>query len=307
MARPTDILSSKAWREWVKANQPKTCSDAPALRKFSFGVHRKAVGTNPDTGMKIFRFTASTDVVDRDGDVMFQDGWDLDNYAKNPVILYGHDQFGSFPVGKATAAEVRGDSLSVDVDFTPREVSEKGHEAYRLVDAGFLNAVSVGFDPIEFVYNDEHKGYDFIRTELLEVSLVSVPANQDAIIAAGISPEGVKMLTCSAEDTDDALDAATQNATGSPSEEDPATDVQPEDNIPEDAMNEKEFASVLEKALAPLVELLSALPEKVADTVATKAAQVADPEVSNEEIASALADAFNESATAEDGALRDDE
>ena len=314
MARRQKILTTPDWRAAIKASPPKVCSDAPPLRKFSFDVRRKAVGTNPDTGMKIYRFTASTDVIDRDGDVMMQNGWELGNFGKNPVILYGHDQFGTFPVGKAVAATASGGSLSVDVDFTPRDVSENGHEVYRLVDAGFLNAVSVGFSPIEFVWNEEHNGYDFHRTELLEVSIVAVPANQEALIAAGLDTGCVKFMFSTDEGTTDPQGVATRKATDPRDGNEPSPDdvsLDPADagtkTTQENDMDPKEFTELLAKALAPVVDLLKTLPEKIAGVIDTKAAEAADPEVSDADVARAITTAISAAATADDGALRDEE
>jgi len=301
-----NILTVSEWRKFIKNTPPKTCAEAPGFRKFEFDTGRKAVGVNPDTGMKIYKFRASSADVDRDGDTIAQDGILLDNYKKNPVVLYGHDQFGRFPVGKALAAYVESGSLYIEVDFTPREVSEKGHEVYRLVDGSFLNAVSVGFGPKKFLYNSETGGYDFDEIELYEVSIVSVPANADAVIAAGISPAGVKLLS-TGESAEDALDAATHKATGSPSEEDPSNTVQPNSINEENAMDPKEFKSAMESVMTPIAQLLSELPSKVAEAVAEKAKADADPEVSSEDIAKALTEVFSANLTAEDGALRDEE
>lgn len=306
------ILTSRDWRAAIKASPPKVCAEAPALKKFAFDARRKAVGVNQDTGMNVYRFTASTASVDRDGDIIMQDGWELDNFAKNPVILYGHDQFGTFPVGKAIAADVKGDSLSVDVDFTPRSVSESGHEVYRLVDAGFLNAVSVGFAPIEFVWNDEHKGYDFHRTELLEVSIVAVPANQEALIAAGFDLGSVKYMYPTVGKTYGLDDAEGTMSPGSRTDGVSPDDVSPDPTngikaTGENDMEANEYEALLGKALAPVVELLSSLPEKLAGVIDTKAAEAADPDVSDDEVARAIASAMGEVATAADGALRDEE
>jgi hypothetical protein len=45
-----------------------------------------------------------------------------------------------------------------------------------------LNAVSVGFIPLEWI--ETENGYDILKWELLEFSAVAVPANQDAIAEA---------------------------------------------------------------------------------------------------------------------------
>lgn len=63
--------------------------------------------------------------------------------------------------------------------------SDRIDEIRQLVDAGILKAVSVGFTPISY---EERKGdtYGLVYTEqeLVECSLVSVPANPNALLLA---------------------------------------------------------------------------------------------------------------------------
>jgi HK97 family phage prohead protease len=183
-----EIIRRDEWGQWVREHRPKTSGESPPLRKhFPVTVERGVV--NPETGMRQFTFIASTEAVDREGDVIYADGWDLESFAKNPVILYGHD-YRSFPIGRAVGTEVVGGQLKVAVEFTPADVNPAGYQAYKLVDAGFLNAVSVGFRPLKYIWNDEHNGYDFQGQELLEISVVPVPANQEALLAAGLKSSG---------------------------------------------------------------------------------------------------------------------
>ena len=56
---------------------------------------------------------------------------------------------------------------------------------YRLTRLGAIRAVSVGFIPLEmedrFDDDDRWLGFRFLRSQLIELSLVSVPANPDAV------------------------------------------------------------------------------------------------------------------------------
>lgn len=185
---PSKILERRDWADWVRAAQPKRSSDAPPLRKKFEGAPLKALDVDPATGMTRFEFIASTEAIDREHDVILAGGWELDAFLANPVILFGHASR-DLPIGRAVAAGVENGQLRVTVEFTPPEVYAFGYQAYKLVAAGFLRAVSVGFRPLEWVYNDEHGGYDFKRQELLEVSLVTVPANPEALMAAGLGTD----------------------------------------------------------------------------------------------------------------------
>ena len=145
-----------------------------------------------DIGERSVLFTISKEVVDRDGDILRASGVDFTNYMKNPVFLSFHNSR-EFPLGKVTKFWVEGNEVKAIVYFPtleelstdPNNVSEKA----RLVDfcyccykTGMLNAVSVGFIPIEWIETDN--GYDILKWELLEFSAVAVPANQDAIAQA---------------------------------------------------------------------------------------------------------------------------
>ncbi|MBO7713775.1 MAG: HK97 family phage prohead protease [Methanobrevibacter sp.] len=145
-----------------------------------------------DLGDRSVQFTISKEVVDRDGDILRASGVDFTNYMKNPVFLSFHNSR-EFPLGKVTKFWVEGNSVKAIVYFPPiEELSsnpEQASEKAKLVDftyhcykTGMLNAVSVGFIPLEWV--ETEKGFDILKWELLEFSAVAVPANQDAIAEA---------------------------------------------------------------------------------------------------------------------------
>ena len=145
-----------------------------------------------DLGDRSVQFTISKEVVDRDGDILRASGVDFTNYMKNPVFLSFHNSR-EFPLGKVTKFWVEGNSVKAIVYFPPiEELStnpEQASEKAKLVDftyhcykTGMLNAVSVGFIPLEWVENEN--GFDIQKWELLEFSAVAVPANQDAIAEA---------------------------------------------------------------------------------------------------------------------------
>lgn len=145
-----------------------------------------------DLGERSVQFTISKEVVDRDGDILRAGGVDFSNYMKNAVFLGFHNPH-DFPLGKVTKFWVEGNSVKAIVYFpTLEELSsdpENASEKAKLVDftyhcykTGMLNAVSVGFIPIE--WTETKTGYDIAKWELLEFSAVAVPANQDAIAEA---------------------------------------------------------------------------------------------------------------------------
>jgi hypothetical protein len=140
------------------------------------------------------RFKISSEVVDRDGDILIAKGCDFSNFAKNPVFLPFHT-YGDFPLGIPKNWGVEGKDVYCDVYFPtieelatdPEQASEKAKLVdftYHCYKTGMLNAVSVGFIAKELEPNKETNGYIIKEWELLEFSAVAVPANQDAIAQA---------------------------------------------------------------------------------------------------------------------------
>lgn len=122
-----------------------------------------------------FEVIASTDDIDRHGEVIVQDGWKLEKYWKNPVILVDHWYSVDKIVGKATDIRIEGGKMIIRGVFadTPR-----AQEVQKLYDAGFLRAVSVGFIPLQ---RDENNRDIITSAELLELSFVPVPSNPEAL------------------------------------------------------------------------------------------------------------------------------
>ena len=136
---------------------------------------------------RTIRFIGTMETEDRTGDIIEIDGWQLKNFANNPVFLWDHNP-SLGPIGKVLEIIREGSSLLFDVQFAPASVSEFADRMFKLFEAGFLNAVSVGFIPKEFEpIRDEDgdiTGLRFTKQELLELSAVSIPAHQDALAAS---------------------------------------------------------------------------------------------------------------------------
>lgn len=140
-------------------------------------------------GERQYEFIASTADMDRDGEVISADGWDLKNFKKNPVILFGHD-YRSLPIGKATKIGVRDGKLMNVVEFPPEGTYEFADTVQRLVDTGYLKTQSVGFIPRKWDdgdFEDEKSNKPrrtYTKQELLEISIVPVPSNPNALMNA---------------------------------------------------------------------------------------------------------------------------
>lgn len=131
-------------------------------------------------------FVISTSAIDREGDRILAEGWDLENYRKGGTVLYAHNSHG-LPVGFPEKTWVESGKLRQRIRFATRDEGEFGWSIGKLVEAGILRAASVGFQPIEWAFVEDRPGLmptDFIRQELLENSIVPVPANPEALAEA---------------------------------------------------------------------------------------------------------------------------
>lgn len=151
-----------------------------------FSSEIKEIG-EPDE--RVLRFVTSTESVDRDGDIIEVAGWQLENYKKNPVILWGHDYHG-LPIGKTVSIQIDpiARTLVQDVKFPTADEYPFADTVYKLAKGGYLNATSVGFVGIESESRRNDKG-DYIgrlykKQELLETSVVPVPSNPTALMQA---------------------------------------------------------------------------------------------------------------------------
>ncbi len=126
-------------------------------------------------------FVLSDESVDRVGDVILAEGWQLANFKRNPIALFGHDQ--STPIGMWENLRVEGAKLMGTLKLAAQGTSQRIDEIVSLIEQGILKAVSVGFKPIDSEPMTGG-GVRYKRQELLETSVVSVPANPAALAVA---------------------------------------------------------------------------------------------------------------------------
>ena len=202
-----------AWRRGVAdapvvckwtAGGPATASAASAQSQSRSQSHPQSLspadgGVGNDVG-KGYLVVASTGDIDRHGDTVAPEGWRLDAYRANPVVLWAHD-YRQPAIGRAAAVWRQSGSLLASIEFAPTEF---GGTVAALYQQGYQRGVSVGFRPIRFEERREARsgaflGIRFLEQELLEISAVPVPANGNALLRAGddyahhpqISPNGM--------------------------------------------------------------------------------------------------------------------
>lgn len=125
-------------------------------------------------------FVMSNASVDRMGDTIDPSGWDLKNFNKNPIALFNHCY--DMPIGKWANVRVEDGNLIGDLELAEAGTSELVDTIRSLVEQRILSAVSVGFSATEYEFGET--GIDFKKQELMECSLVSVPANPQALAVA---------------------------------------------------------------------------------------------------------------------------
>jgi HK97 family phage prohead protease len=136
-------------------------------------------------------FTISTGDLDRHKDRVDQAGINLSSYRKNPVVLWSHS-YSSLPIGKCTSIGLGvGGNLKAVVEYAPSDINPMGQQVRKLVEKGFISATSIGFVPLDETYNDAG-GKDYHKIDLLEFSLVSVPANSGALVSRSALAERAK-------------------------------------------------------------------------------------------------------------------
>lgn len=127
---------------------------------------------------------ASTNDVDRHGDIVPTSVWEkgIENYLKNPVILAYHDH--SEPAGRMIEHRIDDKGFWVKA-----RISAAAEDVFNLVKDGVLTAFSIGFRIVDAEYNSAAELFVVKELELHEISVVSVPANQNTLFSLSKSFE----------------------------------------------------------------------------------------------------------------------
>ncbi|MEM4167757.1 MAG: hypothetical protein QXW98_04880 [Candidatus Caldarchaeum sp.] len=136
---------------------------------------------NHDPEMRRITIVAATEDRDRAGDIIRMEGLEIDNYLKNPVVLAGHGTMGDLPIiGKALSVTKQAGKLIADIEFLPPGVNQIADRLFSIIKFVGTAAASVGILIKEWNPLPDN-GIEIIKSELLEISLVPVPANQHAL------------------------------------------------------------------------------------------------------------------------------
>lgn len=125
----------------------------------------------------------SQEKLDRDRDLVVINGIELKSYKQNPVVLWSH-RSGDPPIGRATKVWKENDKLMFKIQFADMDTYSFADTIYKLIKGGYLSGFSIGFAPDwkQAVFDEKNGGYIFNKTDLLEISVVNVPANPHALV-----------------------------------------------------------------------------------------------------------------------------
>ncbi len=142
-----------------------------------------AIGESRAVDGDVYSVTIFANELSRDGLSVDLDGMDFSNYEKNPVVLYAHDHMGrteagGLPIGRTLRlARTHDGHIRADFEFLAGDAfAERVRNAWN---QGFLRGASIGWRPVET--RPSGRGVRAVRSELLEWSIVAVPADPDAL------------------------------------------------------------------------------------------------------------------------------
>ncbi len=122
---------------------------------------------------------ATTPTTDRMGDVVETAGVQF----KLPLpLLYQHNS--RQPIGTVTSAKVTKSGIQIQAKLADKGIAPFIDEAWALIKAGLIRGLSIGFRTLEESFDRERGGFNILRSEWLELSAVTIPANADATITS---------------------------------------------------------------------------------------------------------------------------
>jgi HK97 family phage prohead protease len=131
-----------------------------------------------DLGNGVFEAVITTSSIDRYNESIDTSGIDTANYMNNPVVLYGHD-YDSLPIGKTIKLNQMKNKIKAQFQLAVDEYPFAATVA-AMIKSGYLNAVSIGGRVLE--WSEDYRS--ILKMEMVEFSVVPVPANQEALITA---------------------------------------------------------------------------------------------------------------------------
>ena len=151
-------------------------------------THTPVTLTDHEETGDVYSVTIFANELSRDGVSVDIDGMDFSNYRKNPVVLFAHDYSGrtessGLPIGRTVSLDRTPDGrIRADFEFLSGDpFADRVRNAWN---RGFLRAASIGWKAIEARPSERGRGLRIVKSELIEWSIVAVPADPDALRSA---------------------------------------------------------------------------------------------------------------------------
>lgn len=153
-------------------------------KRIDIDVAQKAVSI--DEEKHTATFIMSTSSIDRHGDIVDQETWNLKFFKENPAFFWNH-RSSDFPLGKWLKVgleddpENPGKKMLVGTAEFAVALHPDIQRAWDHVVRGDLNMVSVGFIPHIVDYDEDTDAFVLKSCELMECSLVGIGSNRRAL------------------------------------------------------------------------------------------------------------------------------
>ena len=151
-------------------------------------THTPVALTDHEEAGDVYSVTIFANELSRDGVSVDIDGMDFSNYRKNPVVLFAHDYNGrtessGLPIGRTVSLGRTHDGrIRADFEFLSGDpFADRVRNAWN---RGFLRAASIGWKALEARPSERGKRLRIVKSELIEWSIVAVPADPDALRSA---------------------------------------------------------------------------------------------------------------------------
>lgn len=134
-----------------------------------------------DEDQRIIEGVATTPTTDRMGDIVEPEGAEF----KLPIpFLWQHNS--REPIGHVVSAKVGKDGITIRAKIVkfdePGDLKNLLDKAWGMLKTGLVRGLSIGFDPIEDARIEGTFGFRFLKWAWLELSAVTIPANEEATI-----------------------------------------------------------------------------------------------------------------------------
>ena len=150
----------------------------PQLSYKAVGFELEDLKARGDDGWTFSGYASTFGNIDHGGDIVERGAFTKSLQRRQPRLLWQHDQ--REPLGKVLS--LREDDRGLYGEFKISRTT-RGHDAYQLLKDGALDSMSIGYLPDDHEFDDS--GVRKLKSvELLEISLVTIPMNEEAIVTA---------------------------------------------------------------------------------------------------------------------------